>query len=152
MMAQFFFALGVVNNVSLIIVFVLRRQRIDLVQRFGWLYLGLALPTLYGLVLAHQEGSRVEYTIFLTIFLAFLAVEGLYDWVLKLPFRETMDWRLLTPYVALYIASSYGFVVMPWKFYSVVAGVLMLVLTATQLVANLLTHPRKKTPHESATP
>ena len=49
--------------------------------------------------------------------LAFLAVEGLYDWVLKFPLRETKDWRLLVPYVALYIASSYGFVVMPWKFY-----------------------------------
>lgn len=152
MMAQFFFALGVANNVFLVIVFVLRRQRFDLVQRFGWLYLGLALPALYGLVLAHQEGSRGEYTIFLAIFVAFLAVEGLYDWVLKLPFRETMDWRLLTPYVALYIVSSYGFVVMPWKFYSVVAGALMLALTATQIVANILTHPHKETAHESAMP
>lgn len=152
MMAPFFFALGLVNSVCLILVFVLRRRRLDLVQRYGWLYLGLAIPTVYGLVLAQQEGSRAEYTIFLAIFLAFLAVEGLYDWVLKLPFRETMDWRLLLPYVALYIASSYGFVVMSWRFYSVVAGILTLVLTVAQLVANAVTHPRVKSPRESARP
>lgn len=37
MMAPFFFVLGLVNSVCLIIVFVLRRRRLDLVQRFGWL-------------------------------------------------------------------------------------------------------------------
>ena len=152
MMAPFFFALGLVNSVCLILVFVLRRRRLDLVQRYGWLYLGLAIPTVYGLVLAQQEGSRGEYTIFLAIFLAFLAVEGLYDWVLKLPFRETMDWRLLLLYVALHIASSYGFVVMSWRFYSVAAGILMLVLTVAQLVANAMTHPRMKSHRESARP
>lgn len=148
MMAPFFFALGLVNSVCLIIVFVLRRRRLDLVQRFGWLYLGLVIPTAYGLVLAQLERSRVEYTIFLVIFLAFLAVEALYDWVLKLPFRETMDWRLLVPYVALYIASSYGFVVMPWRFYSLAAGVLMLVLAVVQVLANVVTHPRTRSPRE----
>lgn len=152
MMAPFFFALGLVNNICLIIVFVLRRRRIDIVQRFGWLYLGLAIPTVHGLVLAQREGGRGEYTIFLAIFLAFLAMEGLYDWVLKLPFRETMDWRLLLPYVALYIASSYGFVVMSWRFYSVVAGILMMVLTVAQLVANAVTHTRTKPPRESSKP
>lgn len=47
---------------------------------------------------------------------------------------------------------GYGFVVVLWKFYSAVAGALMLALTATQIVANLLTHPRKKTAHKSDTP
>lgn len=149
MVASFFFVLGVVNNVCLIIVFVLRKYRIDLVQRFGWLYLGLAIPAGYVLVLALQEGSRVEYPIFLAIFLAFLAVEGLYDWVLKLPFRETMDWRLLVPYVALYISSSYGFVIMPWRYYSMAAGLTMLALTLAQFLANAATHTRTKAPREA---
>ena len=145
-------AARLVNSVCLILVFVLRQRRLDLVQRYGLLYLGLAIPTVYGLVLAQQQGSRGEYTIFLTIFLAFLAVEGLYDWVLKLPFRETMDWRLLLPYVALYIASSYGFVVMSWRFYSVVACILMLVLTVAPIVAIAVTHTRMKSTRESARP
>lgn len=141
MLAPLFFALGLANNVFLILVFVLRRTRLDLIQRFGWLYLALAAPTMFLLVLARQESGPVEYTIFLAIFLAFLAVEGLYDWVLQFPFRESMDWRLLAPYVALYVSSSYGFVVMVWKFYSVPAGIAMLVLTIAQVLANVLTHP-----------
>ena len=70
------------------------------------------------------------------------AFEALYDWILKIPFRESMNWRLLAPYVALYIASSYGFVVMVWK-ESVAGGLLMLGLTVVQLVANALTHRRR---------
>lgn len=147
---MFFFFLGLVSSVCLIIGFVLRRRRLDLVQRFGWLYLGLALPAMYGFVLAQQEGSRGEYAIFLAIFLTFLAVEGLYDWVLRLPFRETMDWRLLLPYVELYVASSYGFMVMPWRFYSIAAGLVMLVLTVVQFSAHVMTHEWVKPPRASA--
>jgi hypothetical protein len=52
-----------------------------------------------------------------------------------------MDWRMLVPCVALYVSSSYAFVVMVWK-ESVQGGLLMLVLTVGQIVANALTHPR----------
>ena len=62
-----------------------------------------------------------------------------------------MDWRLLLPYVALHITSSYGFVAMSWRFYSV-AGILMLVLSVAQIVANAVTHTRMKSPRHSATP
>jgi hypothetical protein len=31
-----FFALGVVNNVALLVVFILRKRRLDLIRRFGW--------------------------------------------------------------------------------------------------------------------
>lgn len=148
MLESLFFALGVVNSLCLILVFVLRKRRLDLIQRFGWLYLLLAIPAAYGIVLAQQDeqarqqGLALQYTVFLAIYLGFLALEGLYDWVLKLPFRETMDWRLLGPYIALYVGSSYGFVVMVWRYDSVLGGLLLLALTVAQLLANLVTHPR----------
>lgn len=142
MLEPLFFALGVVNNVALIVVFILRGRHLDLVQRFGWLYLLLAIPATYASVLVQQEGKSAQYTIFLAIFLAFLAIEALYDWVLKIPFREQPDWRLLVPYVALYISSTYGFVVMVWKA-SVPGGLLMLALAVAQVLANALTHPRR---------
>ncbi len=113
----------------------------DLVRRFGWLYLLLAVPAAAGIVAAQREQAPLQYTIFLAIFLAFLAVEALYDWVLRLPFREHPDWRLLVPYVALYISSCYGFVVMVWR-ESAPGGLLMLTLTLAQLAANAATHPR----------
>lgn len=141
MLQPLFFALGVANGVALLVVFLLRRRRLDMVRRFGWLYFLLAVPASYGIVLAQREQAPVQYTIFLAIFLAFLAVEALYDWVLKVPFRERPDWRLLVPYVALYISSCYGFVVMVWR-ESVPGGVLMLALTVAQFAANAATHPR----------
>lgn len=141
MLEPLFFALGLVNNVALIVVFVLRGRRLDLVQRFGWLYLLLAIPAAYAIVLVQQEGKSAKYTIFLAVFIAFLAIEALYDWVLKIPFREQPEWRLLVPYVALYISSTYGFVVMVWK-ESVPGGLLMLALAVAQVLANALTHPR----------
>ena len=142
MLEPLFFSLGVANSLALTVIFVLRGRRLDLVQRFGYLYLLLAIPAAYGIVLVLQEEKPAQYAIFLSIFLAFLAIEALYDWVLKIPFREHMDWRLLVPYVALYVSSSYGFVVMVWK-ESVQGGVLMLVLTVVQILANALTHSRR---------
>jgi hypothetical protein len=134
-----FFGLGVANALALLVVFVLRAPRLDLVERFGWLYLLLAVPAVWALVLARQENAPVQYTVFLVIFLGFLVIEALYDWVLRVPFREKPDWRILAPYVALYVSSSYGFVVMTWK-ESVAAGAVVLVLTVAQVAANALTH------------
>lgn len=150
MVEPFFFGLGVVNSLALIAVFLARRWNPAAVEKLGWLYLLLAVPAVFGIVLVQQEGAAVQYTIFLGIFLAFLAIEALYDWILRIPFRETMDWRVLTPYVALYISSTYGFVVMPWRV-SLAQGITMLVLFVAQLLANVLTHPRKATTHSSGT-
>jgi hypothetical protein len=134
-----FFALGLANSVALIAIFAVRGHRLDLVRRFGWLYLLLAFPAIYVLVLAWQERA-VRYLVFLAIFLAFLAIEALYDWILKIPFREKMDWRQLVPYVALYISSNYGFVVLTWRFDSNSRGILLLAMFVVQLLANFATH------------
>ena len=107
------------------------------------LSVAVALPAAYGLYLAVREPGAVRHAIFLGIFLAFLALEALYDFVLQVPFRESRDWRLLTPYLALYYAMNYGFVVMVWKA-SLPGGILMLVLFAVQIAINIITHPRKE--------
>ncbi|GAH17115.1 unnamed protein product, partial [marine sediment metagenome] len=78
-------------------------------------------------------------SIFLGIFLAFLAIEGLYDFVLKIPFRENWNWKLLAPYLILYYAGNYGFVVMVWKT-SLMRGVIMLSLVIIQIIINIITH------------
>lgn len=150
MVELFFFGLGLVNSLSLIAIFLARRWNPAVLEKVGWLYLLLAVPALYGIVLVRQEGAAVEYAIFLGIFLAFLMIEALFDWILRIPFRETMDWRVLAPYVVLYLSSTYGFVVMPWRV-SLPQGIIMLVLFAVQLLANVLTHPRKATTPSSGT-
>ncbi len=140
MLEKFYFALGLVNSVFLILIFLIRKNHLDLLQRIGWTYLLLAIPAIYSIFLVQQEHKSPRYTIFLGIFLAFLAIEALYDWILKIPFRETMDWKLLVPYVALYISSNYGFVLMTWKYYSVPYGIILLVLFVIQIIANIVTH------------
>ena len=142
MLEPVFATLGLLNNIILIIIFLLRKDRMDLVNRFGWVYFLFAIPAVYALYLVQQEQKDVRFTIFLVIFLAFLAIEALYDWILKLSFREKPDWRILTPYVALYISSNYGFVVMTWHYYSLALGIVLLVLFIIQLIANLRSHPK----------
>jgi hypothetical protein len=145
MLEPFFFGLGLVNSVFLILIFLIRKTRLSLLRRIGWVYFVLAIPALYGIVLVQQEQKTAQYAIFLGIFLAFLAIEALYDWILKIPFRETMDWRYLGPYVALYMAMNYGFVVMVWK-NDLMEGMLLLGLLVVQIVANIATHsPKEKT-------
>jgi hypothetical protein len=140
MLEPFYFALGLVNSGVLIIIFLIRENHLALLQRFGWVYFLLAIPAIYAIFLVQKEKKTPRYAIFLVIFLAFLAIEALYDFFLKIPFRETMDWRLLVPYVALYISMNYGFAVMSWKYYSMKGGIILLVLLVIQIITNIVTH------------
>jgi len=121
MLELFFFVLGIVNSAFLIFIFLIRKNRLALLQRIGWTYLLLALPAIYGIFLVFQEHKTIRYGIFLGIFLAFLVLEWLFDYVLKINFRENwkQNWKCMLPYLVLYYAMNYGFVVMPWKTYFV---------------------------------
>ena len=140
MLEKLFFILGFVNNLFLIFIFLVRKDKMVPLKRIGWVYLLLAIPAVYGIFLVSQEQKAVQYSIFLGIFLAFLALEGLYDHILKIPFRK--NWKLLTPYLVLYYAMNYGFVVMVWKT-SLLRGLIMLSLFIIQVIANICTHPRR---------
>lgn len=145
MLEALFFVLGIVNSLFLILIFLLRQNRLDLVKRFGWCYFLLAIPAAYGIVLAVLEKQSMRYAIFLGIFLAFLLFEWLLDYVLKVDFRENMknSWRWVVPYLALYYAMNYGFIVMPWKT-SLYLGIVMLALFIIQILTNYRSHPKKR--------
>jgi hypothetical protein len=141
MLEAFFFVLGLLNSILLILIFLIRKNRLALLQRIGWIYFLLAIPAAYGIFLVVHEQKAVQYSIFLGIFLAYLGLEWLYDYILKVPFRENRNWKLLVPYLGLYYAVNYGFIVMPWKT-SLTWGIIMLGLFFIQIIANLGTHPR----------
>lgn len=113
-----------------------------LLQRVGKFYFLLAIPAVYGIFLVQQEHKSVRYSIFLGIFLIFLAFEFLYDYILKIPFRENLKkyWKQAIPYLSLYYMMNYGFVVMVWKNYSQIGGVIMLGLLIIQIIVNIRTH------------
>jgi len=85
----------------------------------------------------------MKYGIFLGIFLVFLLFEWLLDYALKINFRENLkkNWKWTVPYLTLYYAMNYGFVVMPWKT-SVAWGLVMLGLFIIQIITNLGSHPK----------
>ena len=139
MFESLFLIIGLLNNTILTTVFILRKKRMAILERFGWLYLLLSIPTLYAIILAVQKQKPIAYLTFLGIFMAFLALEGVFDHVLKIPFRQ--NWKYVVPYLILYYAAGYGFVVMAWKD-SQTWGIIMLTLTIVQIVANILTHRR----------
>jgi hypothetical protein len=143
MLELFFFVLGIVNSALLIFIFLIRKNRLALLQRIGWVYLLLAIPAVYGIFLVIQEQKTVRYSIFLGIFLAFLLLEWLFDYVLKINFRENwkQNWKWVLPYLVLYYAMNYGFVVMPWKTY-LPWGLVMLGLFIIQIITNLRSHPK----------
>ena len=146
MLEELFFVLGIVNNLFLIYIFLIRKK-MTILQRVGKFYFLLAIPAVYGIFLVQQEHKAVQYSIFLGIFLAFLALEVLYDYILKIPFRENLKkyWRPVIPYLALYYAMNYGFVVMVWKNYSQIGGAIMLGLFIIQIIVNISTHRLKNT-------
>jgi hypothetical protein len=137
MVNQYFFLLGIANNLSLILIFLIRKNHLVYIQSYGWVYLLLAAPAVYIILLVQREQKQLQYNIFLFIFLAFLALEALYDFILKIPFRY--NWKLLTPYLLLYYAMNYGFVVMVWK-NSLQNGLILLALFVVQITANIMTH------------
>ena len=143
MLELYFFILGLVNSVFLIFIFLIRKDRIALLRRIGWVYLLLAIPAAYGIFLVVQEQKTVRYSIFLGIFLVFILLEWLYDYILKINFRENWkkNWKWLVPYLGLYYAMNYGFVVMPWKTH-LPWGLVMLGLFIIQIIANLKSHPK----------
>jgi hypothetical protein len=143
MLEVFFFILGLVNSVFLIFIFLIRKNRLTLLQRIGWVYLLLAIPAVYSIILVVQEQKTVRYSIFLGIFLVFLLLEWLYDYVFKINFRENWkkNWKWTVPYLVLYYAMNYGFVVMPWKT-NITWGFIMLGLFIIQIIAKLRDHPK----------
>ncbi len=143
MLEVYFFILGLVNSVFLILLFLIRKNRLNVLYRFGWIYLLLAIPAAYGIFLVQQENETLQYSIFLGIFLAFLVLEWLIDYRLRVNFRGNWrkNWKWIVPYLALYYAMNYGFVVMPWQT-SLVWGLIMLGLFIVQIIANLKSHPQ----------
>jgi hypothetical protein len=143
MLESFFFILGIVNSVFLILIFLIRKNRLALLQRIGQVYLLLAIPAAYGIFLVAYEEKTVRYTIFLGIFLAYLMLEWLFDFVLKVNFRENLkkNWKFTVPYLIFYYSSNYGFIVMPWKT-SLAWGFIMLCLFIIQIFANLRSHTK----------
>ena len=138
----YFFILGLVNSLFLTAIFAVRKNRLDIIEKAGWTYLLLAIPAVYGIFLSVRQENGVLHRFFLGIFIAFLLFEWLLDYALKINFRDNLGKHLkwAVPYLALYYAMNYGFIIMPWKT-STAWGLVMLGLFALQMFTNFRSHP-----------
>ena len=145
MIELFFFILGLINSVFLIIIFSLRKRRIDIVKKYNYIYLLLAIPAIILLIISASEPSAIQYTIFLIIFITFLIYEWILDFWLKKDFRENMKDNLLwvIPYLMLYYSMNYGFIIMPWKS-NISWGIIITFLFLVQFTLNIISHPKSK--------
>lgn len=96
----------------------------------GILFLLTALPILYLIYTAKEYHRPTIYYIQLVVMLTFIAVEFLFDYVLKINFRNT-KWLMIF-YVMLFFASTGGMIgiaSISGIFYSEVSILLFLIMT-----------------------
>ena len=136
-----FFGIGLVINLFLIVVFYLSiTKNQSVLEKIGPYFFLLIIPALYCIFLVIKDGTSTRHLIFLIIFLVFMFIEWLFDYVLKIDFRSFNDWRTFVPYIVLYYAMNYGFVVMTWKYLDVRLGIGLMVLWVIQLGMNIFSH------------
>jgi hypothetical protein len=141
-----FFIIGILNSIALITIFLIRKEKLDTLKKYGKFYFLIALPVAVNIFLVFYEDADIRYFIFLIIFLVFLFIEWLYDYKIQTDFRENWlkNWKWTVPYLGLYWAMNYGFVVMPWKEH-LSWGIPMLILFIVQMITNIRSHPKAKT-------
>jgi hypothetical protein len=133
--------LSVLNNLLLIAVFLIRKNNLAFVERWGKLYLFVVIPVGITWIIGLKEQMNPIYSVFFVIFLLFLGIEALFDHILKLDFRT--NWKPLIPYLILYYMMNYGMFAMTYKENNI-AGIVILVLIIVQIGANIYSHPRKR--------
>lgn len=142
MFEHLYFGIGLLNNLILISIFVVRKnKKIDIIKTVGKVYIALlGSIAVFAMIIGVYFQVDVRFIVFLSIFLAYLILEIVFDYILKIDFRK--DWKLLTPYLILYYAMNYGFVVMIWKV-SLLKGILLLSLFIIQMIVNIISHKKK---------
>lgn len=61
MVDGYFFLLGLANNILLIIIFLIRKNHVVFLQSYGWIYLLLAAPAIYLIVLTQYARCSIAY-------------------------------------------------------------------------------------------
>jgi hypothetical protein len=127
--------------ISAILVFVFRLlHKPNLGYWIGYFEFLLALPLLILLVTAPSLGRPALYYLQICLMLAWLVVEALLDYILKIDFRQ-VRWMVIS-YVTLFFAASGGMVGVAANAGEVwlwIAGILFLVMAALAFIQRSVT-------------
>lgn len=124
-----------------IVVFVSRLAgRAQLGHAAGWMQFALAVPLVVLLVLAPRLSRHWLYYLQIGLMLAFLAVEFVLDYALKIDFRGTR--AAVIPYVMLFFAGTGGMLgvaSLAGRGWSIASGLLFLATAALAFVQRSVT-------------
>jgi len=136
---------GLLHNLFLILIFYLRFKGFEkneiLIKKIGYFYIGLAPFAIIVWVLSVTNQRPSSNVIFCALFLIYLGLEVLLDFILKIDFRTI--WYLLIPYLILYYIINYGITMMVWA-EDLTWGIVLLVLWIIQLIINAISHRKPK--------
>jgi hypothetical protein len=106
----------------------------------GYFEFLLALPLIYLLLLAPQFDRPALYYIQVSLMLAWLAVELVLDYILKIDFRQ-VQWMVIS-YIVLFFAGTGGMLgvaALAGRGWTIVAGVLFLVMAVLAFIQRAVT-------------
>lgn len=141
----FFFIMGLYHNVLLSLLFYFSKQKNSIwIKNIGKTYLfGIAPLISIALIWGVIISLELSKLILILIIIAFVLLEILFDWILKINFRK--NWLLLIPYLIFYYSANYAIVIIPWD-YNIIYGIILLILMIIQIGINTWSHinPSKK--------
>ncbi len=132
---------AIVFYTSAILVFIFRLLgKPQIGHRIGYLELLLAIPLVYLLVTAPQLERPALYYLQIGLMLAWLLVEALLDYILKLDFRK-IRWMVIS-YIVLFFAGTGGMLgvaAYAGRGWTIVAGILFLIMAVLAFVQRAVT-------------
>lgn len=132
---------AVTMNALCIVVFVSRLAgRPEIGHTVGWTQFALAVPLVVLLALAPRLGRPWLYYVQVGLMLAFLAVEFVIDYALKVDFRGNL--LAVIPYVMLFFAGTGGMIgvaALAGRGWTAAAGVMFLASAVLAFVQRFLT-------------
>ncbi len=125
------FGMSAIANVLMALIFLSRIRDLKRTGSVsGLLFLFLLVPALY-LLLSY---TILWYRIYLALFVIFIVLELLLDYVLRIPFRKNR--KILGPYILLYVLSFWGMIGMNFEsgiYYGLAISALYLIHTAVMV-------------------
>jgi hypothetical protein len=137
------FALALIHNILLIFIFYVRKHADEThsaEKKIGFFYIPISfiLATI-ALIWGIMDNLGGNFIVFVIIFMVYLIIETLLDFVLKTDFRSNI--KVAIPYVILYYMANYCVVMLVWL-ENITAGVVVLILMIIQYIMNAWSHPK----------
>lgn len=123
----------------LVAFFAARKWNFDLVERYGWFVYALGVPA--GLLAGWYIGRSLPWYFFLGLLVFVIwAIYGYWaDIYSRLSWRRPVLWRVLIPYIALYLIWQFALWIPLW-YIGLVFWWIYTVLYAVSTILNIISH------------